>query len=132
MPKNKIEPVKSETVIIPDTEKGGRLVNGELIGPTLKVKRYISKSGVRCDTLTEAREENLLADLNYEIHKTLEFVAGMIPVSDVRALIIRHGNKLKKVLQKKRYASLLTPAMKVQQEKETARDHIHAVLLDVP
>jgi hypothetical protein len=122
MPKNNMEPVKSESVIIADTENGGRIVNGELIGPTLKVKRYIANSGLRCETLQEAREENLILALNMELHKAMDMtmVKSTLSQNDMKALIIKHGIRIKKVLQKKRYASILIPENDVLQEKWTA------------
>lgn len=121
--------------IVADESKGGKVVDGFIIGAKKSVIRY-EVDGRLYDTKSEAHSVEIGMELNAKLHETLQlnFMAGrsMTP-REIVGRIKEHGFAVKQLLQAPRYAPLFKNqqtiadlTVNVEQEKEeTFRDFSH-------
>lgn len=104
--------MKAVWTVVPDTERGGKMVNGSIVGPSKRKRQWIVNEVLVGDKV-EAKRTELSAEFNRALYDALQInMRPILTKADVIPLVREHAAALKDVLQSKRYASF------VQREEE--------------
>lgn len=109
--KPSIQDIKVVRVTQPDEDKGGKMVDGAIVGPQMRVNRWRIKDEPHLfDDRRDAEKEIRNRLFTSELFDAMGFVnhrpTQMTPIQIVK-LVQRKGKNIKNVLNQQKYAKLL-------------------------